>query len=163
MLTLIAVILPWFKGEILVFLLSKFEAVFLGLGIVYSCDSSCQDSPQSIKFIQQTTSQSTINYSLYKLFCLYNIYYIHYPVALQDKVYSCVQFSLPVLLTSECVWVLSTNTSNEKVSIKNRVIRTAIKRTETSTCSWPPAQCSYTCTSLYSPLCCITAQSWLEV
>ena len=40
-------------------------------------------------------------------------------------------------------------TSNEKVFNKNRVIRMATKRTETS--AWPPMQCTY----IPSPLCCI--------
>ena len=46
-------------------------------------------------------------------------------------------------------------TSNEKVFNKNKVIRTATKRTETSV--WPPMQCTY----IPSPLCCTTAQRGL--
>ena len=43
-------------------------------------------------------------------------------------------------------------TSNEKVFSKNRVIRTATKRTETSPC--PRTQCTY----VPNPLCAVTQQ-----
>ena len=58
------------EGEIYDFCSPSFEVVFLGLGVVYSCDFCCRDSPRSVITRQQTTLQLNINYSLYTLFCL---------------------------------------------------------------------------------------------
>ena len=54
------------EGEIF----DLFEAEFLGLGVVHSCDFRCRDSPQSVLTRQQTAPKLKINHSLYMLFCL---------------------------------------------------------------------------------------------
>ena len=58
------------KVRFLIFWYSRFDAVFLGLGVVRSCDFRCRDGPQSVLTRQQTAPQLKINYSLYTLFCL---------------------------------------------------------------------------------------------
>ena len=65
--------LQLFKGETFDFQQSKFEAVFLGLGVVYSCDFCVRDSPQSVITRQKTSLRLNTNYSLYTLVCLWNI------------------------------------------------------------------------------------------